>query len=39
MNDLSDDDSHRGRIRELAETLQAWQKRVNDPFADRPVLV
>ena len=36
--DLSEALEHAERIRELAGELKAWQKRVNDPLVNRPVL-
>ena len=36
--DLSEAPEHAERIRELAGELKAWQKRVNDPLVNRPVL-
>lgn len=38
-NNLSEVPEHAERIRELAGELKTWQKRVNDPLVDRPVLL
>ena len=36
--ELSEAPEHAERIRELADELKTWQKRVSDPLVNRPVL-